>query len=322
MIIHRASDHIENRLYYRQIRDYELSGFKESYRIGQDRVVDGVHFEYGYADINCTTAGYYRMKDFGNMADAVRVEVSGVPRRAYKNKAVLRIRLEGISQKARHTLAVILNELFVTLYPDDWEYLAAVAYNENQEGASPYTGYSYSGEPDDCVYIIEDCRMDLGLLASVERNIIRYLEIITDFLAWHKQMLQTPDVEEAEAAAQTEAGGFLFTPEEKESLLKRIVNKIKGWFKRKKKRPEEEADEDEALPVIDIEELVADAEQADSDIEDDIDDAEQGDEQDEASAEPDAADTPAGEPQEEPEGEAVPAVDIEELGADAEAGGF
>ena len=50
---------------------------------------------------------------------------------------------------------------------------------------------------DDGIYIVEDSEIDLGLTASVERNLERYLQIITEVLTWHElKMKEKPAKEE------------------------------------------------------------------------------------------------------------------------------
>ncbi len=50
--------------------------------------------------------------------------------------------------------------------------------------------YTLSGKVDgSAIYIVEDSEIDLGLIASVERNLKRYFEIITEVLMWHEQKM-------------------------------------------------------------------------------------------------------------------------------------
>lgn len=185
MLLRRAADHIENRYYYRQLRKYTLSSFEPAERIGGEHTVSDIRFETGYSNVLCSTAGYLRLKDFGDIAHAARVEVKGIPDRSYVKKAIMKIELPGSAPEVRRTLAVLLNELFVTVYPGDWEYLAAVTDTCGVEGLN----YAFSGPEGECIYIIEDSQLDIGLLASAERNIERYFEIISDYLEWRSEML-------------------------------------------------------------------------------------------------------------------------------------
>ena len=70
--------------------------------------------------------------------------------------------------------------------------------------------YTLSGKVDgSAIYIVEDSEIDLGLIASVERNLKRYFEIITEVLMWHEQkMAENPKKESKPEDYETP-----FTPE-------------------------------------------------------------------------------------------------------------
>jgi hypothetical protein len=97
--------------------------------------------------------------------------------------------------------------------------------------------YTLSGKVDgSAIYIVEDSEIDLGLIASVERNLKRYFEIITEVLMWHEQkMAENPEKESKpedyetpftpEAGKEEEAAKKAREKAEKEN--KRFLGKIK-----------------------------------------------------------------------------------------------
>jgi hypothetical protein len=106
------------------------------------------------------------------------------------NKAVLCLKLPEVGKDVRFTLAMLLNEIFITLYPESYHYINATVImpsgtvSKISKLLSPVQLDGF--DDDDAIYIIEDCEIDLGLLVSVERNITRLFEIIADYLAWHE----------------------------------------------------------------------------------------------------------------------------------------
>jgi hypothetical protein len=245
MLVRRAADHIENRYSYRQLRKYTLCGWTPAERIGNEHTISGIRIETGYADVRCATSGYLRLLDFHDMAHAVRVDVKGIPKRHYPQKAVMKIDLPGSTSAVRKTIAVLLNELFVTAYPDDWEYVVAAArLNEGDNDMALH--YSFDGPDDESLYIIEDSQIDIGILASVERNIERYLEIIADYLSWHHEMM-APKAGPTELPSALEEIPEALSDQPKKkcpimrffawvkNLIKRFVAWLKRLFKRKKK---------------------------------------------------------------------------------------
>ena len=127
--------------------------------------------------------------------------------------------------------------------------------------------YTLSGKVDgSAIYIVEDSEIDLGLIASVERNLKRYFEIITEVLMWHEQkMAENPEKESKpedyetpftpEAGKEEEAAKKAREKAEKEN--KRFLGKIKrklrkfwekitaGFKKKPKDEPVEETPTEE-----------------------------------------------------------------------------
>lgn len=202
ILVRRASDHINSRPGYRQIREYTILGVNGSGQIGASRDVSGMKVIKEYADISVKTPGYYSMERYGDFATARKVlfegEKSGIPERVFHNKEILRIELPDIKDELRYTVTVLLNEVFRTLFAENHSYIVALTadnnYMDNNRGVDPLT---YSLVEKDCdlnynsIYIVEDSQLDLGLTTAVERNLRRILGIIHDYLDWHKTSLET-----------------------------------------------------------------------------------------------------------------------------------
>jgi hypothetical protein len=217
VVLRRAADHITNRKSYRQRREYTLSGFKPDSAMGSSRASRGVELCRGFCDIEVKTSGYFELGSLDNLASAHQVDLSKIPVREYKNKAVLCLKLPGLREDVRFTIALLLNEIFITIYPESYHYIAAMI--KGQSGAnSNITKLLNSVQlqdfgDDETIYIIEDCEIDLGLLVSVERSLTRLFEIIADFLAWHETKLEAelPDADsegESGDVSGTEAAGI------------------------------------------------------------------------------------------------------------------
>ncbi len=258
VVARRAADHITSRKYYRQIRNIKLENFAEGTEMASKKSVSGIEIINGFADINIETDGYLEMNSYGNFKDAKKILINNVPGRNYKNKSVLKIKLPGMSEKVRYTICLLLNEIFRTTYPNAYHYISAVEPNTDLNSEDlKYVTYGFSGECDDeCFYIIEDSDVDLGLIVSVERNLKRYLEIITDVLMWHtEKMLETPEEQER---------GEEYIPvfeeskpiEKKKSLIEKIKGFFKGFGKKKESESETETSVDE--PPIETEENAID----------------------------------------------------------------
>jgi hypothetical protein len=191
IVLRRAADHIKGRKSYRQRREYTLSGFTLDPAMGSCRTSRGVEINRGFCDISVKTYGYYELTSLDNFAAAHQVDLNNIPARTYKNKAMLCLKLSGVSEDVRFTMALLLNEIFITLYPESYHYITAAIKNQSDtaSGISELlSSVQLNGFTDmEAIYIIEDCEIDLGLLVSVERNLTRLLEIIADYLAWHEE---------------------------------------------------------------------------------------------------------------------------------------
>jgi len=193
VVLRRASDHITDRKCYRQRREYTLSNFKKDHAMGSSHTSRGIEICRGFYVINVKTHGYYELTSLDNLAAAHLVDLNGIPERDYRNKAVLCLKLPGVNEDVRFTIALLLNEIFITFYPESYHYITATI-KKNSDTVSNITDLlniiNLNGiDDEDSIFIIEDCEIDLGLLVSIERNITRFLEIISECLIWNEMKL-------------------------------------------------------------------------------------------------------------------------------------
>ena len=249
VVVRRAADHISERRYYRQVRHIAITDWKDDTSVGGQKTLGDIQILKGYCKVEVQTDGYLEMSDYHNLKDSRHVHVSGIPRRSYRNKLVMKVEFPGASDQIRYTIALMMNEIFRTTYPDAYPYICAVtslntaAIPENLKYAM-YSMETDLSEPG--IYIVEDSEIDLGLITSVERNLERYLGIITEFLNWHDMKMKEKPEKEPEEEFVPE-----FLPEEdrpeketkKKGFFGRILEKIK---KPKTEEPKEETPKEES----------------------------------------------------------------------------
>lgn len=247
-VVRRAADHINGRKYYRQMRHIVLSSWKDDTNVGGQRTLGDIRLNKGYCQVDIHTAGYLEMNSYNDLKNSRPIQVSGIPKRSYRNKLVMKIIFPGASEKIRYTICLLMNEIFRTIYPDAWPYICAVTQFQNGTEVPEHLKYAmYTMENDAAdhgIYIVEDSEIDLGLTASVERNLERYLEIISEVLTWHDIKMKEKPEKEPEGEFKPE-----FPPEpethvkhKKKGFFGRLWEKICSFFRRKPK-PEEPAEE-------------------------------------------------------------------------------
>ena len=198
VVLRRASDLYDGRKYYRQIREYTLDENAAQEIVSLKTVMD-IEIAYFRTDFSVHTSGYLEMRDNHDLRLARKIDFTGDPAvdnytRRYHNKSVLRIKLPDTNDKIRFTICLLLSEAFKSIFPDGWPYLAVVAKRpEDIDGMLNYMVYPVKGQvEEDYIYIIEDSDIDLGLMEAVERNLMKLMEIITDFLEWHFEKMREP----------------------------------------------------------------------------------------------------------------------------------
>lgn len=276
ILVRRAADHIVGRPTYRQLREYTISGIKDSDKIGAQQDISGMLVTKAYADIQVATPGYYQMQKYNDFKTAKKIcfegEKNGIPKRQYFNKEILKIQFSeeasAFTDDTRYTITTLMNEIFKTIFAENQPYICALtdtSFMGEKEVPFPMT-YNLSTEgcelEKNTIYIVEDSQLDLGLIIAVERNLNRILQIIQDYLEWHKEKLETslnppPDPvppiefkepEEESEEPKEENKGFW---EKVKKTIDDFIKKIKDWFKKFKKKkdsPEEGAEENPEDP--------------------------------------------------------------------------
>ncbi len=217
-ILHRSADLYTSRLYYRQLRTYAL-GREKSSQIISRRTVGDLDVTLENIAFSVSSSGYLEMKDAGSLISARVVDLSedpsvlaGTYKRNYSAKTIIKLKLRGTDEHVRYTLCLLLQELFRTIFPYSWPFIAVLCEKPEDVGGmlrhltydlAPFdenNGVWYDRE---AVYILEDSVMDLGLLEAVDTNLTRLFEILADYLNWLG--------EKEEGSSPEEAGEF--TPE-------------------------------------------------------------------------------------------------------------
>ena len=239
IILRRASDLYSGRRYYRQKRVYHLRR-PEDGGVVSSRKVMGLKLESCCCDFTVETEGYLDMQDLDDLQTAKFNDLKEDPdreyySRSYRNKRMLRVELPGTDEEMRYTMALLLSELFRSVFPGGWPYLAVLA--KKPEGLDEKLGlltYDLEGSDlGDALYILEDSELDLGLLDSVIRNLPRLFEILDDYLSWHMEKLQEKEVKRpAPLPLRSRENG----PRKrgKKPLLERIL----AFFRREPELPE------------------------------------------------------------------------------------
>ena len=184
LLVRRAADHITDRRYYRQLRAYQLdnSRFEAQDGYRTERSLNGIRVYTGYVDMTVRTEGYLEMTASNALEKAVRVQVNGIPDRVYRKKYALKVVLPDVPDQVRTQIALMMNEIFRTIYPECCQYITAVTDCSWCEGLYDAGMAKLSGDAEpNAIYILEDSQIDLGLTISVGRYLERILQIICDY---------------------------------------------------------------------------------------------------------------------------------------------
>lgn len=278
VIVKRAADGIHSREYYRQIRSYVLESFDIDQNIGARKTIGNIIVESGKLNFCVLTSGYLLMQDYGDIKNALTREISDIPKRYYSGKSGLRITLPGTTARIRATICLILNEIFKTTYPNGCDYVCALTDLSELESIPQGIMYSLDckkSEDSEYIYIIEDSILDLGIISSLERNLKRFFEIVTDYLKWHElavlpipvikdnDIVEVPDIQITEKDSSQK--------QIKKSVREKIKSFIKNMFgnnkgKTPKKKPYIETPSDDGLQVEDSNEIGSQEEQPSEDM--------------------------------------------------------
>lgn len=246
VILRRSSDLYNENQYYRQIRHYNIDTINA---IVAEKTVIDIEFSILQCDFEVNTTGYLQLSSNNDLRNAQVVKF-GLDtdidkfRRVYKNKNILKIKLPDTDDRIRFTLSMLLSELFKTVYPTSWQYIAVLsAIPDDVDGMLNYMIYSSNmGIEDDYIYIIEDSYMDLGLLNSIEKNIFKFFEVIADFLDWHEEKMREPERKDPVPKGLNSISEE--KEEQKHSLFSKMAKRIRDLFVREKEANEAESNID------------------------------------------------------------------------------
>lgn len=213
IMVRRASEHINGRISYRQVRKYALKKIRNSEDMGTLKTINNIGIHYLYSDFEVKTDGYWKLKAYNDFENGSLVEINAVPIRKYFNKQILKLDFSGFGEmftdSVRKTLTVLLNEVFVTLFAENQPFISAVSPGECEIPATYSLNISEeNADFDKSIFIIEDSQLDIGLLVAVERNLNRIMQIISDYLAWNQEKIDIKDEqtnsENGDIAAESE----------------------------------------------------------------------------------------------------------------------
>ena len=161
------------------------------------------------------------------------------------NKAILEIKLPHVPDGVRKSIALMLNELFVSVFPQTHQYVSALTNDADREFMNLLDLIVVNDEYEkldsaSSIFIVEDSMVDLGLIVAVERNWERFLDIVTDYLRWNAT--PQPQIVAPERVKYTP----VFPDRErneKKGWLKRLWSKVTNRRKGKKQSSDVEASE-------------------------------------------------------------------------------
>lgn len=267
VVLRRAAEHIRGRRAYRNLRAFRIGQTRIAEHPGADIITGGVAVRRLFADIEVESLGYLDLPSRSDVVGGREVLIAGVPPRAYTHKQLLAIHLPEVSAEVRATIAVLLNELFVTIFPDAHHYVVALTADP-EERFAPLLDRLTLAQDSDAIYIVEDSPLDMGLLVAVERHWRRLFEIVSDYLEWQTTPAPEPvpdaaadfvavfpgDTEEelAErrrvAEEQDAAGTVAPRPPRRRSWWRRLVAWVRARFGRGR-RPRTAEPEPSAAPA-------------------------------------------------------------------------
>ncbi len=192
ILVRRASEHIDGRLAYRQVRNYTIHHMEASSSMGALKSVNHIGIHYQNADFSVETSGYWKLHAYNDFDNGDLVQVNGVPTREYHHKQILKLDFSefgaAFTDSVRMTLTNLLNEAFVTLFADNQPFISAVTLGSYDAPLTYSLALAENIEnADKAIFVIEDSQLDIGLLIAVERNLHRIFQILSDYLTWNEE---------------------------------------------------------------------------------------------------------------------------------------
>lgn len=241
VILRRAADHIRDRRSYRQLRRYSIDNIQQRDLVDATKARGSVQLRRLTADVTAESLGYIESETRSHLSEGRYVRVNGVPPRVYAGKDILEIDLSGATDSVRRSLAVILNELFVTVFPHGSAFITVVTEDDARSVGDLLPQCDLGrlhdqGQGVSSIYVLEDSMIDLGLTSAVERNWERLFEIATDYLAWNLEEVadtaEEPDTPEPEDPTSLFPDRPVAPETSKANFIARIVERLTSLFSR------------------------------------------------------------------------------------------
>ena len=232
VVLRRAADHIRDRRTYRQLRTFNISDMRSADSVGSRITVGTIEVRRNVATVEATSLGYLELSSRSSMEGARRVLMEGLPERTYVNKSVLEIRLPDVPPQVRRTIALLLNETFVTVFPYAHQYVVALTEDNGGEFGDLLDRLALD-ELSESIFIVEDSMIDLGLIVAVERYWERLLETITDYLAWNSTPFPVRELPSVESVPDFPVRPEIF---ERQSRWQRVFGRAKSLIRKRTQR--------------------------------------------------------------------------------------
>lgn len=254
VILRRAAEHISDRRAYRQLRRFHLSDVRIQDGVGSVISIGPIQLIRSSALVRVESLGYLESPSRSDIGQGRKVTISDLPSREYVNKAILEIKLPDVPEDVRKSIALMFNELFVTVFPYTHRYVSALTMDPNRDFGDLLDEFviddtHVASDAEGSIFIVEDSMVDLGLIVSVERYWERFMNIITDYLEWNLSVEPEKVVEPAvkfvpvfpEREARDSRGWF-----------KRMWDKVTFQERRQKKRVQEEKQTLPSAPALSL----------------------------------------------------------------------
>ncbi|NWQ42719.1 hypothetical protein MLOOGBEN_18615 [Bacillus sp. EB106-08-02-XG196] len=208
-VVEVTFEHIFEQKYYRPITEYKISQMSEERNFESENIsFEQFDVIIGAlkADVRINTSGYV---EFSEMLNLKSMKVHSYHQdeqitRHYKNGHILRIEISPklgkieSSAKIEFTLALLLSELFLSLFPDTHHFVKACArlgesfFDQTDSQSRKLQLISPSFQVDDdpeeegkiTLYIIEDSPVHLGILEAIHHNWEKIFDLLNDYLFW------------------------------------------------------------------------------------------------------------------------------------------
>lgn len=248
VLLRRAADHVRRRRHYRPLLTLEVTDVEPGYDDSEPRRISAITVERLRGNLVVASEGY-TTSDQRSRVGVERVELPSPVLRRHVNKDFLRLSMPGAPAGVRRSIAVLMNELFVTLFPHAHPFIWAVTEDRDGQFADVLPRWRDPFD-DDSILLVEDSMVDLGLIVAMERNLTRILEMVTDFVGWESerrhallQAAQEPDREfvafPGETAEEVAARRAVAEAQDsgrpavrREGALRRLWRAIAGFFGR------------------------------------------------------------------------------------------